>query len=115
VQARYDRLLADIRDEASPTLPLRKMAAQFIKVTASHGAQIFACYDVPGLPRTDNDLEQRFGGVRHPLRRATGQKNAPASLVVRGSASAAFRASSGGASGKIPRPTCKSSRNSWSS
>jgi len=86
VQARYDRLLADIRDEASPTLPLRKMAAQFIKVTASHGAQIFACYDVPGLPRTDNDLEQRFGGVRHPLRRATGQKNAPASLVVRGPA-----------------------------
>lgn len=86
VQARYDRLLADIRDEASPTLPLRRMAAQFIKVTASYGAQVFACYDVPGLPRADNDLEQLFGGVRHQLRRATGQKNAPASLVVRGGA-----------------------------
>ena len=41
---------------------------------------------MPGLPRTDNDLEQLFGGVRHQLRRTNGQKNAPASLVVRGAA-----------------------------
>jgi len=29
-------------------------------------------------------LEQLFGSLRHQLRRATGQKNAPASLVVCG-------------------------------
>lgn len=29
-------------------------------------------------------IEQMFGGLRHQLRRATGQKNAPASLVVCG-------------------------------
>ena len=60
------------------------MAAEFAKVTASDGTQVFPCYDVAGLPRTDNDLEQLFGGVRHQLRRVTGQKNAPASLVVCG-------------------------------
>ena len=53
-------------------------------MTASYGPLIFTSYDVPDLPRTNNDLEQMFGGLRHQLRRITGQKNAPASLVVCG-------------------------------
>ena len=84
VEARYAVLLADIQDEAAPSATLQAMAAQFAKVTASYGPLIFTCYDVPDLPRTNNDLEQMFGGLRHQLRRATGQKNAPASLVVYG-------------------------------
>ena len=84
VQARYAVLLADIQTEAAPTSELQRMAAEFAKVTASYGTHLFPCYDVAGLPRTNNDLEQLFGGVRHQLRRATGQKNAPASLVVCG-------------------------------
>lgn len=84
VQARYDVLLADIQDEATPTPERQRMAAESVKVTASYGPHLFPCYDVAGLPRTDNDLEQLFGSVRHPLRRATGQKNAPTSLVVNG-------------------------------
>ena len=84
VQARYVVLLADIQTEATPTPNLQQMAAEFAKVTASYGAHVFPCYDVAGLPRTNNDLEQLFGGVRHQLRRATGQKNAPTSLVVTG-------------------------------
>ncbi|MGZ3415851.1 MAG: ISNCY family transposase [Isosphaeraceae bacterium] len=86
VQARYEQRLVDLREESSPSLPLRRMAAQFAKVTASYGAQLFACYDVEELPRTNNDLEPLFGGVRHQLRRTTGQKNAPAHRVVRGRA-----------------------------
>ena len=35
-----------------------------------------------GLPRTKHDLEPLVGGVRPHLRRAPGQKSAPASLVV---------------------------------
>lgn len=84
VQARYAVLLADIQQEAAPTPELQRMAAEFAKVTASYGTQVFPCYDVAGLPRTNNELEQLFGGVRHQLRRATGQKNAPTSLVVTG-------------------------------
>jgi len=84
VQARYAVLLADLQEEASPTPELQRLAAEFAKVTASYGTQVFPCYDVGGLPRTNNDLEQLFGRGRHQLRRATGQKNAPASLVVCG-------------------------------
>jgi len=84
VQARYAVLLADLQEEATPTPELQRMAAEFAKVTASYGTQVFPCYDVAGLPRTNNDLEQVFGSVRHQLRRATGQKNAPTSLVVTG-------------------------------
>jgi hypothetical protein len=84
VEAWYAVLLADIQEEAAPSASLRVLADQFTKVTARYGPLIFTCYDVPDLPRTNNDLEQLVGGLRHQLRRVTGQKSAPASLVVCG-------------------------------
>jgi hypothetical protein len=57
----------------------------FLKVTRSYAPGLFHCYDIEGLPRTNNDLEQLFGKWRHHQRRCTGRKVAPASLVVRGS------------------------------
>jgi hypothetical protein len=57
----------------------------FLKVTASYWSGLFSCYSVPGLPRTNNDLEHIFGTVRHHHRRCTGHKVAPATLVLRGS------------------------------
>jgi len=59
--------------------------SHFLKVTASYWSGLFHCYSVPGLPRTNNDLEHIFGTVRHHQRRCTGRKVAPASLVLRGS------------------------------
>ncbi len=56
----------------------------FHNVTASYGDQLFHCYAVPDLPRTNNALEQCFGSVRHHERRATGRKGASPGLVVRG-------------------------------
>jgi len=53
-------------------------------VTASYWPGLFYCYDVPDLPRTNNDLEQYFGAARHLERRATGRKSASPALVVRG-------------------------------
>jgi hypothetical protein len=58
---------------------------QFLKVTNSFAPGLFHCYDVVGLPRTNNDLEQCFGSVRHHERRATGRRGAVPGLVVRGS------------------------------
>lgn len=58
---------------------------QFLKVTASYSPGLFHCYDIEGLPRTNNDLEQFFGAARHAERRATGRKAASPALVVRGS------------------------------
>ena len=84
VEARYAVLLADLQEEATPSALLQTWAEPFLKVTASYGSPLFNCYDVPDLPRTNTDLEQLFGSLRHQLRRTTGQKNAPASLVVCG-------------------------------
>ena len=39
-----------IQEEATPSASLQAMAAQFAKVTASYGPQVFTCYDVAGLP-----------------------------------------------------------------
>ena len=58
----------------------------FLKVTRSYWPGLFACYDTPDLPRTNNDLEQAFGSHRYHERRATGRKGASPALVLRGSA-----------------------------
>jgi hypothetical protein len=59
--------------------------AHFVKITHSYWSGLFHCYEVEGLPRTNNDLEQAFGVLRHHQRRCTGRKVAPSSLVIRGS------------------------------
>ena len=57
----------------------------FLKVTNSYWTGLFHCHSIPGLPKTNNDLEHTFGKLRHHQRRCTGRKVAPASLVLRGS------------------------------
>lgn len=68
-------------------LPVRSAddIEHFLKVSHSYWSGLFHCYDIQGLPRTNNDLEHMFGKWRHHHRRCTGRKVAPASLVVRGS------------------------------
>ena len=56
----------------------------FLKVTRSYWPGLFHCYEVPDLPRTNNDLEHCFGAHRYPERRATGRNGASPALVLRG-------------------------------
>src|SRR5207247_2039445 len=65
--------------------PLTGAVEHFLKVTRSHWLGLFRCYEVPGLPATNNDLEQLFGTARYHERRASGRKTAGPGLVVRGS------------------------------
>jgi hypothetical protein len=58
--------------------------AHFLKVTQRYAPHLFFCYQVPDLPRTNNDLEQSFGCVRFHERRATGRRGALPGLVVHG-------------------------------
>jgi hypothetical protein len=44
------------------------------KVSRSYWPGLFHCYDVPSLPRTNNELESRFRDTRRRLLRTTGQK-----------------------------------------
>ena len=56
----------------------------FRRVARSYRPGLFHCYAVPGLPRTDNGLEQVFGSQRYHERRATGRKMASPAAVLRG-------------------------------
>jgi hypothetical protein len=83
-QAYQDHVLVPLRAHEVQGDPLASAAAHFAKVSASYWPDLFHCYDVPDLPRTNNDLEPYFGTARHLERRATGRKMASPALVVRG-------------------------------
>jgi hypothetical protein len=83
-QAYREQVLAPLRAQQADLGALAPAATHFAKVTASYWPGLFHCYDVPDLPRTNNDLEQYFGTARHLERRATGRKGASPAVVVRG-------------------------------
>ena len=43
-------------------------------VSRSYGPGLFHCYAVPGLPRTNNEMESHFRETRRRLLRTTGQQ-----------------------------------------
>jgi hypothetical protein len=85
VRRRMDDLLAEMRAGQATVGPLQPAVAHFLKVSASYWPGLFHCYDVAGLPRTNNDQEQYFGSARYHQRRASGRVHASAATVVRGS------------------------------
>jgi hypothetical protein len=85
VRHRMEELLTEIRDDQATVGTLQSAVAHFLKVSASYWPGLFYCYDIPGLPRTNNILEQFFGSVRYHHRRASGRIRASAATVVRGS------------------------------
>jgi len=80
----YRALLATMSRERASVGELEPAVAQFLKVTKSYWRGLFHCYEIPELPRTNNELEQTFGSVRHAERRATGRTSASPGMVVRG-------------------------------
>jgi hypothetical protein len=85
VRQRLEDLLTEMRAEQGSVGALQPAVAHFLKVSASYWPGLFHCYDIPGLPRTNNILEQFFGSVRYHHRRASGRIRASAGTVVRGS------------------------------
>jgi len=85
VRQQMEDLLAEIRDNQATVGTLQPAVAHFLKVSASYSPGLFHCYDIPGLPRTNNILEHFFGSVRYHHRRASGRIRASAGTVVRGS------------------------------
>jgi hypothetical protein len=85
VRRRMEDLLAGMRDGQASVGTLQPAVAHFLEVSASYWPGLFHCYDVAGLPRTNNDQEQYFGSARYHQRRASGRVHAAAATVVRGS------------------------------
>lgn len=83
---RFDGLLAALSRHGDFRGGLAEAFAHFRKATRSYRPGLFACYDVDGLPRTNNALEQFFGSYRYHERRCSGRKVACPGTVVRGSA-----------------------------
>ena len=60
---------------------LRPKVEHLVTVLRRLGPGLYHCYDVPGLPRTDNDLEPFYRRVKADQRRITGRKRADAFVV----------------------------------
>ena len=85
VRCRYRDLIAALARQRESCGRLAEAFDHFRKVTRSYWPRLFRCYNVEGLPRTNNDLEQFFGSYRYHERRASGRKVACPGTVVRGS------------------------------
>jgi len=85
VRKRYLAHLARMRGDLAELAPLEEAFEHFCQQTTNFAAGLFECYDVAGLPRTNNELEQCFGVARFHERRATGRRGAIPGVVVRGS------------------------------
>ncbi len=84
VRERYERVLHTMREQQASLGPLSETISTFLKVTESYWPGLFHCYDVADLPRTNNELEQCFGGVALRGTTRLGRRGAIAALVVRG-------------------------------
>lgn len=67
----------------------RSIAQHVIATFRNRWWGLFVCYDTPGLPATNNDLESFFGRLKTNQRRITGRKSVN-NFVLRYGAYAAF-------------------------
>jgi hypothetical protein len=74
-------IVADGQVADSPCL--QRLAAGLDKVARSFAPGLFHCYDVPGLPRTNNARESEFRDLVRRLQRTTGQKGAVRRILQR--------------------------------
>ena len=85
VRARMSRLVSALSRRVRRTrTSLRPVLEHFVTETRRYWPGLFHCYDVEGLPRTNNDLEHLFGTARYHERRASGRRRGSEGLVVRG-------------------------------
>jgi hypothetical protein len=76
---------------------LRPKLEHVVTVLRRLGGGLYHCYDVPGLPRTDNDLEQFYRRLKAHERRSTGHRRSD-SFVVRVGGFAVYAAATSGES-----------------
>lgn len=74
VAAQLRGYLDTVRRLPDITLAFAGFGLHLDTVSRSSWPGLFHCYDVPGVPRTNNELESRFRDTRRRLLRTTGQK-----------------------------------------
>ena len=82
VQADWQACLAHIQTQAEHSPRLQQFSAKICKVSKSYAPGLFHTYDVPGLPRTNNDRESEFRRLRQRLLSTTGQVGTTKRLLL---------------------------------
>ncbi len=85
VRSRYLAFVDQMQQQKADLESLGEAIEHFGHLTDNFAAGLFQCYDVAGLPGTNNELERCFGVARVHERRATGRRGAIPGVVVRGS------------------------------
>ena len=80
VEALLDDVAAALADGRLPDW-LQPSLAHLVLVLRRLGEGLYHCYDVPGLPRTNNDLEQFYRQLKAQERRITGHRRSDAFVV----------------------------------
>jgi hypothetical protein len=75
--------LDDIEEESQDTSCLHSFYQKIHKTTLNYAPGLFHCYDVPTLPRTNNDRESEFRDLNRRLLRTTGQKGLVQRMILR--------------------------------
>lgn len=75
--------LGDIERESQDISCLRNFYQKIHKTTLNYAPGLFHCYDVPSLPRTNNDRESEFRDLNRRLLRTTGQKGLVRRMILR--------------------------------
>ena len=75
--------LAKIQSNRFRDPMLRNSFRIILKTTRSYAPGLFHCYDVPNLPRTNNDRENDFRTLGRRLLRTTGQKGLTLRIIQR--------------------------------
>jgi hypothetical protein len=78
VAERFDQWVAQLGAAAAQGLDTeleQTCLAHFLHVTQNLRPQLLQCYDVAGLPRTNNDLEGFIRAIKTRYRRVSGRKN----------------------------------------
>src|SRR5437764_5293644 len=74
-------LQAKLEGEETLTEKEKECLTHFLKVSTSLRPRLFYCYDIPKLPRTNNDMERSIRGLKTRYRRVSGRKNWNAYLL----------------------------------
>jgi len=84
VRQQLNRYLSKLKKQRGLSEWLMEFRQHLIDITARWGEDLFVCYDIAGVPPTNNALESRFGRLRRDQRRISGRQHNTATLLDEG-------------------------------
>lgn len=84
VQRQLNHYLSQLKKQRGLSEALIQFRQHLIDITARWSDDLFVCYDIVGVPPTNNALESRFGRLRRDQRRISGRQFNTATLLDEG-------------------------------